>query len=55
MEKILQEENQAFLVGYLGCYVRDLLCVFDTFFSISVSPIMISAFKTSTFFKNKNH
>ena len=43
-----KEEYQVCFVGFLGCFVFDLYYVFDALFFISVSPILISAFKTST-------
>ena len=43
-----REEYKAFFVGYLGCYVCDVLYVLILLL-ISVRPIMISAFQKSTF------
>ena len=48
-----KEEYQACFVGYLGCYVCYLLYV-GYIVLISVSPIMISAFKKFMFIK-RNH
>ena len=53
MEKYLQEENRAFLVGYRGCYVCDLLCVFDTFFDFSKPYNDFSFQHLHLFFKTK--
>ena len=40
----LKRNHKAYFVGYMGCCVRDL-CMFWRFIYISVSHIMIPAFK----------